>query len=83
MALLLGQSWNNSCPYLWDHCGHNGLLCDGCEADAEQKAGGKGAPWVHGTTAEYRHQVVRQIAAQPGTAAMSQLMEDGTGWLEQ
>lgn len=82
MALLPGQSWNNSCPYLWDHCGHNGLLCDGCNADAEQRAGGQGAPWVRGTDPDHRHRVVREVAAKPGTAAMAQLMDDGTGWFD-
>lgn len=83
MALLPGQSWGSSCPYLWDHCGHNGLLCDGCTADAAERAGVSGGPWVRGTTSDHRHRVVREAAAKPGTVAMSQLMESGIGWFDQ
>lgn len=79
MALLNGQSWGSSCPYLWDFCGST-RSCDGCQADTEQWAGQRGAGWVKGTTPEHRHRVVREIAARPGTVDMEQLMRNGTGW---
>lgn len=75
MALLSGQSYDATCPYLWRFC--NDSSCDGCQADAEQAAGFKGAPWVEGTTAWERHDMVREAAAGRGDLTMSDLMNGG------
>lgn len=74
-TLLPGQSYSANCPYLWSFC--NNGSCDGCQADAEQASGSQGAPWVHGTTAVERHQMVREAAEGRGDLTMSELMDGG------
>lgn len=82
MTLLNGQSWRSSCPYFWDHCGRNDYLCDGCDADKDQRAGHTPAPWVKGTDPDYRHRVVRVVATKGGAGDMRQLLDSGIGWFD-
>lgn len=74
-TLIPGQTFDTSCPYLWGFC--SGGSCDGCLADAEQANGSPGPPWVQGTTAYERHQMVRDASEGRGEFTMTDLVDGG------